>query len=555
MEYVNKILINNGGEAEIANYKEQIIKEYHDNPLIECLPNIISSEEAIDKLAVYPYFSEEERNLESHIRYHLIQRLFQYFQPLNWELDLESRVSRVIRQGYIARNPFIAEYAESFGRGHKMILNANMEMTNNKSFRTTSSGFTIIGISGIGKSTAIKLILSMYPQIIVHNEYKGFKFSMYQVAWLKLDCGHEGSIKGLCIDFFLKIDGLLGTNYHKKYGSGRQAVNVLMPIMGQIAKNIGLGVLVIDEIQHLSLAKSGGADKMLNFFVTLVNIGIPIILIGTNKAMSILQSQFRQARRGSGQGDFLVDRLKNDENWDLIIEGMADYQWTRKPIIISREIKDTLYEFSQGITDIAIKLFAMAQIRAISSGKEEITANIIRSVAKENLQLVRPMIEALKSGSIKAIAQYEDLYSVNIDNFLGQESSKISLNNKIRELQNNKKLNENLNKDNIKEQAILKLIDLDVESIKAKKYVEESILNKGRNIEIKELVKESYKLSLEMDIVKKETRTSKRKQDIDNVNDLRFIVAEGKRKGITAYEALNENRYIKHFDKETFKVG
>ena len=554
MEYKNKIFINSGGEAEIANYKEQVIQEYQDNPLIECLPNIISSEEAIDKLAVYPYFSEDERKLESHIRYHLVQRLFQYFQPLDLHLDLESRVSRVIRQGYIARNPFRVEYAESFQSGYKMILNRNMELTNNKSFRTTSSGFTFIGMSGVGKSTAINRILSQYPQIIAHSEYKGFKFSMYQLVWLKLDCG-EGSTKGLCIDFFLKVDELLGTNYHKKYGSGRQAVNVLMPIMGQVARNIGLGGLVVDEIQNLSHAKSGGANTMLNFFVTLINIGIPVILIGTNKAMSILQSQFRQARRGSGQGDFLIDRMKNDENWDLIIEGMSEYQWTRKPINLSKEIKDTLYEFSQGITDIAIKLFVMAQIRAISSGKEKITTDIIRSVAKENLQLVKPMIEALKSGSIKQIAKYEDLYPVNIDIFLGQESSKISLNNKIKEMQNNKKLNEVSNKKNMKEQAIIRLIGLDIEPIKAKKYVDEIILNIGNNIEIKDIVKEAYKLSLEIGMVKKENRTVNGKQDIKNVNDLRYIVAEGKKTGISGYEALNKSGYIKHFDNENFRIG
>ena len=39
---------------------------------------------------------------------------------------------------------------------------------------------------------------------------------------------------------------------------------------------------------------------MLNFFVTLVNtIGLPVVMIGTTKAMSILQGEFRQARRGA----------------------------------------------------------------------------------------------------------------------------------------------------------------------------------------------------------------------------------------------------------------
>jgi len=38
----------------------------------------------------------------------------------------------------------------------------------------------------------------------------------------------------------------------------------------------------------------------------------------------------------------------------------------------------------------------MSQIRAILSGKEDITANLIRQVAKDNFKLVRPMLEALK---------------------------------------------------------------------------------------------------------------------------------------------------------------
>ena len=34
MEYINKVFINNGGEAEVAEYKEQVIKEYRDNPSV-----------------------------------------------------------------------------------------------------------------------------------------------------------------------------------------------------------------------------------------------------------------------------------------------------------------------------------------------------------------------------------------------------------------------------------------------------------------------------------------------------------------------------------------
>ena len=45
-----------------------------------------------------------------------------------------------------------------------------------------------------------------------------------------------------------------------------------------------------------------------------------------------------------------------------------DYQWTKKEVPLTPEISDIMYEESQGIIDIAVKLYAMAQIRAIYSG-------------------------------------------------------------------------------------------------------------------------------------------------------------------------------------------
>src|SRR5690606_18051554 len=98
----------------------------------------------------------------------------------------------------------------------------------------------------------------------------------------------------LCINFFQQIDRLLGTNYESKYVGSRTSADVLMGYIPMIANLHGLGVLIIDEIQNLSLAKSGGAQSLLNFFVTLVNIiGLPVILIGTMKALEILQGDFR----------------------------------------------------------------------------------------------------------------------------------------------------------------------------------------------------------------------------------------------------------------------
>ena len=54
-------------------------------------------------------------------------------------------------------------------------------------------------------------------------------------------------------------------------------------------------MLVIDEVQRISKASSGGVGEMLNFFTELVNtIGVPIVLVGTYKALSVLMGEFHR---------------------------------------------------------------------------------------------------------------------------------------------------------------------------------------------------------------------------------------------------------------------
>lgn len=524
-----------------AVYMQQVIAEYKGNPLIEALPPILSKEEIITKLSKVPDYSQEERKLDPQYRYHCIQKLFNYFEPLQKHIDIEQRFSRVIRQGYISRNPIGPEYAAKLQNSYKMIKSGSYEFTEKSLCRTTASGFTVIGISGIGKTTTFERILSLYPQIIRHSEYKGICINLYQITWLKLDCPFDGSLKGLCINFFQAIDELLGTDYLRKYGSGRNSVDTMIPRMAHIASLHCIGVLIIDEIQHLNLSKSGGSDRMLNFFVTLVNtIGIPVILIGTTKALPILQGDFRQARRGSGQGDLVWDRMKKDAYWKLLIQGMWPLQWTKKENQLTEDIIDTIYDESQGIIDIAVKLYAMAQIRAIASGKEEINPPLIKQVAKDSLKLVRPMIDALKSGSVEEISKYGDITPIDFESFCYESIANSSV-SVIRQDSNQKEI--------IMEYAVLKLVELGIK-VKTAKTSVEKVLEESGSLDKLFIIKEAMKLAFQKEENNsKESKKASLKQKNDP-EDLRNIVDEGKKKSKSAYEALKEAGYIKDPVKE-----
>lgn len=276
--------------------------------------------------------------------------------------------------------------------------------------RTSAESFALLGASGGGKTTGMTRILEYYPQVIVHPKLCGLK----QVVWLKIDCPYAGSPKQLCINFFRQMDLLLGSDFLKRHGN--TAIDLMMTQMAQVANRHALGVLIVDELQHLTLAKGVGPEALLNFLVTLINtIGIPVVLIGTMGALSILQEDFRQARRANGLGAAIWERLPQGPVWDYFLKELWPYQWTREESDLTDDIKNVLYEESQGIIDVVVKLFMLGQARAMELGAtrkkrpERIDAALLKTVAKDHFKIIAPMIAALKSGKRSRIAQYDDL--------------------------------------------------------------------------------------------------------------------------------------------------
>ncbi|MCL2427228.1 MAG: ATP-binding protein [Oscillospiraceae bacterium] len=473
-------------EEYFADYLPQVIEDYKGNPFIEALPPIMpSAEAAVGALSVKPVYNETEREQELYYRLHSTMRLNRYFQPLYVHLDIEQRVSRCIRQGYVSRNPITPQYVQRFRQ-----IEQCFEPADYRSVRSTAIGFTMIGISGIGKTTAIERVMALYPQCIIHTRYAEKPFYVNQVVWMKLECPYDGSIKGLCLAFFSELDRILQTGYSKSFSATRNTVYTMMDKMSILAHTHGLGLLIVDEVQNLSQAKSGGSGKMLNFFVTLVNtIGVPVILIGTPKALPTLQSEFRQARRGSGQGDLIWDHMKNDDSWEIILRSMWKYQWTRYRSPFTEEMKDAIYEETQGIIDIAVKIYGISQIKAIYGGIEHLTVELIRESAAESMKLVKPMLDALRSGDLKKIMQYEDIRPISIDEYLSLTAY----------ANQNLPTEDMIQSVSLEEQAVSKLIEMDIPAKTARSCVKSVLTNQKAGQPLGIVIRKAFMLTLNLD--------------------------------------------------------
>jgi hypothetical protein len=408
-------LPNKGELLAFAEYHDPLIPEYKGNPCIESLPRILTKSETISLLENYPEYKKEYRSWPSELRLHLIQTITDVFVVLAHHWDLEQRISRMIRSGYKRRNPLARRYYPE--------LLAKLEDTQFSSEAALAAfqispvtlGFTLVGISGIGKTTALNAVLALYPRVIIHNNYLGEDFHLVQLPWIKLDCPHDGGLRGLCFSFFTTIDGLLNTNYYQRYTrNGRASKDEMLPHMARLAALHSVGGLFIDEIQILVEVRNN-ASHMLNFLVQLYNtVGVPIVLVGTFKAVPLLSEGLRPARRGTGQGDFVWDRMQPGPAWDEFVASLWSYQYTAKECPLNRRLSQVLYEETQGVTDFAVKLYMLAQARAITNGTETITVGLIRATARECLRLAQPVLTALRENNFDALRSIEDVY-INYD--------------------------------------------------------------------------------------------------------------------------------------------
>ena len=395
------------GEIRVdAIYSQPAQALYKGNPVIEALPEIMSAKSIYDHLILKIPFDESERRLPTYERAECVSALYQVFQPFSIHIELAQKISRAIRSGYVRRNPLTADYRKALNQLGDCVQKKDWKFSQFTFTNTGTPGFSVLGSSGIGKSCSIQRVLSQYPQTITHSEYDGMPFNYSQIVWMKLDCPHDGSVKGLCMNFFQEFDRITGDNtFYKFASSARYTTDAMIPQMALLALRHNLGALIIDEIEFISAAKSGGTEKMLNFIISIVNkIGVPVVLVGIPEAISFLSSNLMNARRNAGeQGSMMIRNLQYDsQDWNLFIEGIWDYQWTSQKTELTPELSKAIWDGSYGIADVAVKLYAQVQqivieLAELSGRMEVIDLDMFKYViASDGFKLFRNFMNNLK---------------------------------------------------------------------------------------------------------------------------------------------------------------
>jgi hypothetical protein len=162
---------------------------YAGNSLIAQLGPIRSRPETLKALVEFPPRPPKDiATIPRHVRLHMLMSVRDLHVPSVEELQLYETMDMMIRQNYHHLQP-------SSSSTWSMI--SGEEARYRPPVTAPTYGAAVVGVSGSGKTQAIRRCLSTFPQTIQHTSFFRMVNGLQQVVWLSLDVPAGGKATDL----------------------------------------------------------------------------------------------------------------------------------------------------------------------------------------------------------------------------------------------------------------------------------------------------------------------------------------------------------------------
>ena len=351
------------------------------NKIIDYLPKMKTSEELIESLKVLPEYSEDISQKNTVVRLLALQDLHKIYIPSFMSVEIYSKLYLSLIRSLNKKQTKIAT----------MQQNENFKAIINQEYRGIIGGsdsFTIIGNSGIGKSSAISRAIELITENkIIETEKPYSKI----VPCVIVQCPFDSSVKGLLLEILRKVDEVLESSYYDKALRSRATTDMLIGSVSQVALN-HIGLLIVDEIQNVVNSKNG--KSLVGALTQLINnSGISICMVGTPDSNIFFEQAMQLARRSLG---LQYGAMKYDDNFREFCTILFSYRYVKYESQLTEGIISWLYEHSGGITSVVVSLIHDAQEIAILNGSEKLDLDNLTEAYKKRLSLLHSYIEPQK---------------------------------------------------------------------------------------------------------------------------------------------------------------
>lgn len=346
--------------------------------LIMHIPEMKQGEELISALSVLPEYHDNVRNENQAVRMMELSAIQRIYVPSEMSIEIYSKM-------YLALVRLLQKKSTNIAIKQRYENYKAIQQQSYNGILGGSDSFTIIGTSGIGKSSAISRAIS----VIAENRIIETKnLCTPIIPFLVVQCPFDSSVKGLLFEILRKVDETLGSNYYQFALKARATTDMLIGSVAQVALN-HIGMLVVDEIQNVANSKNG--KSLIGALTQLINnSGISICMVGTPESAVFFEQAMQLARRSVG---LKYTTMNYDEYFQSFCKVLFKYQYTKQRTEITPVIIEWLYERSSGIVSVVISLIYDAQEIAILTGKEVLNLETLNEAYQQRLSLLHGYIQ------------------------------------------------------------------------------------------------------------------------------------------------------------------
>lgn len=348
------------------------------NEIIRQLPKLKTGEELKQALTVLPEYEEHICEADASIRLMALSDIYKIYLPSSMTTEIYSKVYLSMLRSLQKKNTKSAVIQR----------NENYRRIQNQPYRGIIGGsdsFTIIGNSGVGKSSAIiGSIAVATDNLILEIEHPYMRI----IPCVICQCPHDCSVKGLLLEILRKVDEILDSQYYEQAIRARATTDMLIGCVSQVSLN-HIGLLVVDEIQNVCNHRNG--TNLVSMLTQLINnSGISICMVGTPESTKFFEKEMQLARRSLG---LQYGALEYNEYFKYLCETVYQYQYVRNRTEISDMIIEWLYEHSSGLVSVVISLIHDAQEIAIMTGKEVLNIETLDIAYQERMKMLHGYIQ------------------------------------------------------------------------------------------------------------------------------------------------------------------
>jgi energy-coupling factor transporter ATP-binding protein EcfA2 len=400
-----------------AVYVKTGVERHDGNPLIEALPKLPQRIIEFDNLVEYmpPKPTEKTRRQSEVVRMMEAMTLTDIVYAFPEYSKACQDIVTLMCEAYVSRNPLTAEDVR---RRHALATGQRDGVRRPMNWKSHASGLLIIAATGMGKTTLLESLVLLLPQVIRHTKYHGIYVpTKYQVVCVYLRVPHNGTLSALCLQFFRKIDELLGTDYTRE-ARGIRNIAAMVEMMNRVATAVSISFIVVDELQNLRNVRTEHADIVLNYFAELIEgLGIGVICLATPAVHGVLEKSVRNIRKISSESSVILPLMRkrdlenrgdSDPTWKTFCEVYWDYTYVKNKPRLSKDTMDVWHDVSAGNTAFAVSAFLLTQRHEIGR-REIVDIDGLKRTAAVDMAFLQPAIAALRSGKKEQLMKFDDL--------------------------------------------------------------------------------------------------------------------------------------------------